>query len=68
MNVVCYEFGLIWTGLKQTGLLWIWSVTNVVCSEGGLLRMWSLMNVVCNERVINEQAYYECGLQWTGHR
>jgi len=32
MNMICYERGLLWTGL-----LWTWSVMNVVCYERGLL-------------------------------
>ena len=44
MNVVCYERGLLWTGL-----LWTWSVMNVVCYERGLFRM------VCYEHVCFER-------------
>ena len=39
MNVVCYEWGLLWTR----------SVMNQVCHERGLSLMWSVMDMVCNE-------------------
>ena len=39
MNMVCYEHGLLWTGL-----LWTWSLMNMVCYERGLQWMWSVMN------------------------
>ena len=35
---------------------------NVVCYERGLLWTWSVMNVVCYERVCYEQVCYEHGL------
>ena len=49
MNMVCYECGLF---------------SNVVRYERGLLWTWSVMNVVCYERVCYEQVCYEGGLFW----
>ena len=53
MNMVCYERGLLWTGL-----LWTWSVINMVCYE----RVW--YEQVCNEPglfwvVCYEQVYFK---------
>jgi len=35
MNVVCYEHG-VWLVFYESGLLWTWSVMNVICNERGL--------------------------------
>jgi len=51
MNMVCYECGLF---------------SNVVRYERGLLWTWSVMNVVCYERVCYEQVCYERDLFWKG--
>jgi len=66
MNVVCYERGLLWT----------WSVMNLVCYElvcnkRGLLwtrsvMNWSVMNVICYELVCYERGLILMGLLWTG--
>ena len=48
MNVVCYDRGLLWTGL-----LWMWSVMNVVCYER-----------VCYEQVSFERTPQGTILQW----
>jgi len=59
-----------------TGLLWTWSVINVVCNElvcyelvcyeHGLLWTWSVMNMICYELVCYERGLLLMGLLWTG--
>jgi len=56
---VCYEYrllltwfvmkgGLLWkVDCSERGLLWTWSVMNMVCHEHGLSWTWSVMNVLC---------------------
>jgi len=56
MNMVCYEYGLLWTGL-----LWTWSVINGSVMNG------SVMNVVCYEWSVLSGLLW-AGLFGNGHR
>jgi len=69
---VCYERGLFSNVVRyEHGMLWTWSVMNVVCYERvyyehGLLWRWSVMNGQWWTWSVMNVVCYERGLLWTG--